>query len=337
MISRQQIQHMIDQKTKPIGALGQLEQIALQICQVQQTCHPELKNPHMIVFAADHGLATSGVSAYPQEVTSQMVLNFVAGGAAINVFCRQHGLELKIVDAGVATDFDPTLNIVHRKIAKGTRNTLEGPAMTREQLAHCFEQGADLVREARSKGCNIIGFGEMGIGNTSSATLIEHYLLQLPLADCVGRGTGLTEAGLKKKLAVLQEVVQKHGSLDTPQTVLQHVGGFEIAMMTQAIIEAASLGMLVMIDGFIASAAALCACAIQPQTRDNLLFCHQSNEAGHAALLNHLEAHTILKLDMRLGEGSGCALAYPLIQSAVQFVNEMASFESASVSGQSLD
>lgn len=337
MISEQQIQHVIDHKTKPVGALGQLEQIAFQICRVQDTLQPRLNTPHMIVFAGDHGLANAGVSAYPQAVTAQMVHNFVSGGAAINVFCRQNGMTLKVVDAGVATDFDPALDIIHHKVAKGTCNALEGPAMSTIQLEQCFRHGAAVVKDAHATGCNIIGFGEMGIGNTSAAALIEHYLLKIPLADCIGPGTGLDKPGLQKKLSLLQQVVEAHGTLRSAEAVLQHVGGFEIAMMTQAIIEAAARDMLVMIDGFIASAAALCACRIRPETRANLLFCHQSGEPGHLAMLQHLDARAILNLEMRLGEGSGCALAFPIIQSAVAFVNEMASFESAAVSGRTLD
>ena len=329
------IKQTIDNKTKPLRSLGQLETLAEQICLVQETTQPSLSHPSVIVFAADHGLADSGVSAYPKEVTAQMVLNFVNRGAAINVFCQQHNLKLQVVDAGVDNDFDPSLAIIDKKIAHGTANCLRQKAMSTEELDKCFETGRSLVDNLHSEGCNIIGFGEMGIGNTSAAALIMHYVLGLPLNECVGRGTGLDDEGLNKKLAVLSSVTQFHGKLETPKKILEAVGGFEIAMMCGAILRAAENKMLVLVDGFIASSAALLAIKLNSHCRKNMIFCHQSEESGHAKMLNAMEAQPLLNLGLRLGEGSGCALAYPIVASAVHFINEMASFDSANVSQKS--
>ncbi len=331
------IQQHIDNKTKPLGSLGQLETLATQICKLQGRTDPVLSKPAILVFAADHGLADSGVSAYPQSVTAQMVMNFVNGGAAINVFARQNKLQLKIVDAGVASDFPQDVPIVHCKVAKGTANMLHQAAMSEQQRTQCESHARALVQSEYDAGCNVIGFGEMGIGNTSAATLIMHYLLDCPLQDCAGRGTGLDDAGLRHKLKVLQQVRKKHGDLREASDVLQSVGGFEIAMICYGMIQAAQLGMLVLIDGFIATAAAMLAVRLEPESREAMAFCHQSGEPGHQRMLHSLDASALLQLDMRLGEGTGCALAYPLVQAAVNFINEMASFESAGIDGKSDD
>ncbi|MDD2725605.1 MAG: nicotinate-nucleotide--dimethylbenzimidazole phosphoribosyltransferase [Methylovulum sp.] len=326
------LQLKIDQKTKPPGALGQLETLALQIGLVQNSLTPTLDHPHIIVFAGDHGLVAAGVSAFPQSVTAQMVANFLAGGAAINVFARQHGITLLIADAGVNADLSAHTGLIHAKIAYGTQNCLEHPAMTAEECSAALQQGAELVNNCHATGCNCIGFGEMGIGNTASASLIVQRLTGMPLADCVGRGTGLDDAGLSHKTAVLQQVLDHHGESDlSPWEVLAHFGGFEIAMMTGAYLQAAELGMVIIVDGFIASAALLVASLCYPAVLDYCVFSHVSNERGHQALLNHFNANVLLTLDMRLGEGSGCAIAYPLLQSAVLFLNEMATFAEAGV------
>lgn len=323
---------IIDNKTKPQGSLGQLEALALQICHIQNSIQPALNNPHMLVFAADHGLAQAGVSAFPAEVTPQMVLNFVGGGAAINIFTRQHGMALDVVDAGVNTDFEPDLPIKHRKVAHGTANMLNGPAMSKEQFTACRDHAAALIDDIHQQGCNIVGFGEMGIGNTSSAALILHYLTQLPIAQCAGRGTGLDDAGLQRKIDILGQVVTKHGALETPNAVMQAVGGFEIAMMGAAMLQAADKGMIVLVDGFIATAAALWAATVNPASRNAMIFCHMSAEQAHRIMLDQLQAQPVLSLDLRLGEGTGCALALPVIESAVRFFNDMASFDDAGVS-----
>lgn len=327
-----EIDHKIDFKTKPIGALGQLEQIAKQVCQIQQTLSPELKKPSIVVFAGDHGLAKEGVSAYPQEVTQQMVLNFLAGGAAINVFSQQHGIDLKIVDAGVNFNFGENPDLINAKIGMGTKSALQESAMTEDQFLLAIQKGTDIVDEIHVQGSNIIGFGEMGIGNTSAASLIMSHICNLPIEECVGRGTGIDDAGYQKKNEILQRVQQKHSSVSSISELLQAVGGFEIAMMTGAMLQAAANQMIVMVDGFIATSAFLCAESLNSNIIDYAIFCHQSDESGHKQMLAHLNAEPILQMHLRLGEGTGCALSYPLIQSAVDFMNKMASFESAGVS-----
>ncbi|WP_420581214.1 nicotinate-nucleotide--dimethylbenzimidazole phosphoribosyltransferase [Reichenbachiella sp.] len=326
------IDHKIDFKTKPIGALGQLESLAKQICQIQETLSPELKKPSLVVFAGDHGLAKEGVSAYPQEVTHQMVLNFLSGGAAINVFSQQHGIDLKIVDAGVNFDFGTKSDLINAKIGMGTANALKNAAMTKDQLDLAIQKGAEIVNQIHASDSNIIGFGEMGIGNTSSASLIMSHICNLPIDECVGRGTGINDTGYQKKIDILRQVQEKHSSISNTAELLQAVGGFEIAMMTGAMLQAAANQMIVLVDGFISTSAYLCAQSIHPNIQHYGIFCHQSDESGHQLMLEYLGAEPILRLNLRLGEGTGCALALPLIQSAVEFMNKMASFESAGVS-----
>lgn len=328
----QALQHKIDTKTKPLGALGQLEQLAHQIGAIQQTLSPQLTAPTVVVFAGDHGIAKHGVSAYPQEVTFQMVANFLAGGAAINVFAQQHQINLKVVDAGVNFDFDNAPNLIHAKIAPSTQSFLHQKAMTKAQVQACLEKGAEIVTGIHKTGCNIIGFGEMGIGNTSAASLLMSTLCEFSLEDCVGRGTGVNDEQLQNKLNILNEAQQFHGKLDSTLEVLQTFGGFEIAQMAGAMLEAYRKNMIILVDGFIATSAFLVAYKMDTKILKNAIFCHQSDESGHKKLLGYLNAQPILKLNLRLGEGTGCALAFPIIQSAVAFLNQMASFESAGVS-----
>lgn len=332
------LQRKIDRKTKPLGALGQLESLALRIGLVQQTLSPRLSNPHLLVFAGDHGAARAGVSAYPQDVTWQMVENFLAGGAAINVFARQNGLALKIVDAGVAHDFGLREGLIDAKVAAGTANFIEAPAMSEEQCRQAMARGARLVGEIAAAGCNVVGFGEMGIGNTASASLITHCLTGVPLADCVGRGTGLDDAGLARKRALLEQALARHrtaGGSDAPLEVLAAFGGFEVAMMAGAMLAAAEARMLLLIDGFIVGAAALVAAKLAPALAEYCIFCHRSAEPGHCAQLADFGADPLLDLGLRLGEGTGAALAYTLVEAAVNFMREMASFESAGVAEKS--
>ena len=331
-ISDQTIQAVIDNKTKPLGALGKLEAIAAQVAKVQDTVSPSLNKPTILVFAGDHGAAKAGVSAFPQEVTFQMVMNFLNGGAGINVFCDQNNIDLKVIDAGVNFDFEPNDQLIDCKVAKGTASYLESQAMSEAELAACFDHASRLVKELAADGCNIIGFGEMGIGNTASASLIMSELCKLPLERCVGRGTGLDDDGVQRKLDLLSTAQHHHGSLKEPKAVLQTYGGFEVAQMTGAMLAAYEQGMVIMVDGFIASAAYLVAVNINPAIAANAIFCHTSGESGHQLMLETLNAEPLLNLGMRLGEGTGCAVAYPLIKSAVAFMNDMASFESAGVS-----
>lgn len=325
------LQYKINQKTKPLGALGRLEALALKIGLIQNTLNPLLKKPGIIIFAGDHGIAQAGVSAYPQAVTAQMVANFLSGGAAINVFAKQHDLELLIVDAGVNADLQAHPGLIDAKVGKGTKNFLLQPAMTPEECLKALKTGAGLVGNCYANGSNCLGFGEMGIANSSSAAMIMHCLTGVPLAQCVGRGTGLNDTQLRNKIAVLQQALERHPGTTGALDILSTFGGFEIAMLTGAYLKAAELNMLILVDGFISGAALLVAAKLYPAILDYCVFSHVSDEQGHQALLNHFNATVLLNLNMRLGEGSGAALAFPLVQSAVSFLNEMASFAEAGV------
>lgn len=327
------LQEKINAKTKPLGALGQLETLALKIGLVQQSLSPSIQKPALLLFAGDHGLATEGVSPYPQEVTTQMVLNFLGGGAAINVFARQHNLPLQVVDAGVKEDLPHHPLLINSKIGHSTANMRQKAAMTAAQCAEALQEGSRLVKTLQASGCNCLLLGEMGIGNTSAAALLMSYFCGLPLPDCTGAGTGLDGPGQQRKCEILQEVQSLHEpKVQTPFDALQHWGGFEIAMLCGAMLEAARLKMLILVDGFICTAALLPAFASQPAILDYCIFSHLSNESGHRKMLNHLGASPLLQLDLRLGEGTGAALAFPLVQAAANFLNEMASFSSAGVS-----
>jgi len=325
------LQSKIDQKTKPLGSLGQLESLALQIGLCQNSLTPSLNKPCIVIFAGDHGIVEAGVSAYPQTVTAQMVANFLTGGAAISVFAKQHGIDLLIADAGVNADLNSHPMLIDAKIGKGSKNFLTEPAMTAEECFNAVQAGADLVLRQHQSGCNCIGFGEMGIGNTSSAAVLMHRLTGLSLVRCVGRGTGLNDGQLQHKVVVLQRALNKHKDATAPLDALATFGGFEIAMMVGAYLKAAELGMLILVDGFIACSALLAAGKLYPHVPDYCIFSHVSSEQGHQALLNQFNAKPLLNLELRLGEGSGIALAYPLLQSAVAFLNEMATFDEAGV------
>jgi len=327
------LQEKIDQKTKPPGSLGRLEQIALQAGLIQQTLQPEVRKPAIIVFAGDHGIAADGlVNPYPQAVTAQMVYNFLNGGAAINVFCLQQQLALKIVDAGVNHVFGPHPLLIDHKISMGTHNYLHGPAMSLDQCKLAMKAGAAEVLALHQEGCNLIGFGEMGIGNTSSATLLMSCFTGQPIEDCIGAGTGCNTQQLVQKTGILQQVLANHPPMQDPLQILATYGGFEIAMICGAIQQAAALRMLIVIDGFIVTSALLAAAHMQPAVTDYCVFAHCSNEKGHQALLQHLEVQPLLMLDMRLGEGTGAAIAMPVIQNAIAFMQHMASFNSAHIS-----
>lgn len=324
------IRQKIDSRTKPVGSLGKLEDIAFKISNIQQTLTPELRNPAILVFAADHGITDEGVSPCPKEITHQMVMNFVHGGAGINVFARQHGILLKIIDAGVDNDFPDGLGIIDAKLGRGTYNMRHRPAMSTETCRKAMEKGAEFTRQEFENGCNVIGFGEMGIGNTSPASLLLHKFAGIPLEECVGRGSGHDDDGVRHKCHILRQVAGKYHPA-TPLETLATFGGFEIAMMCGAILEAKRLNMLIVADGFIATSAFLTAYEMQPDILDNTLFSHSSNEKGHILMLEYLKGDPILHLDLRLGEGTGVALAYPIIRSALIFLNEMSSFEEAEV------
>lgn len=325
------LRHKIDRKTKPQGALGLLEDLALQLGLIQRSESPSLQRPQMLVFAADHGIAAEGVSAYPQAVTVQMVGNMLAGGAAINVFARQHGFALQVVDAGVAADLPAHAQLLARKIAHGTKNLCTEPAMSRDQAEAALSAGMAVMQAQPG---NVVAFGEMGIANTSPAALLLARLTGASIMDATGRGTGLDDQQLRHKQAVLARALALHPATAPRDMVaeLAALGGFEIAMMAGAMLQAASERRVVLVDGFIAGAAALVACLLTPAVRGYLVFCHRSAETGHRLLLAQLNARPLLELELRLGEGTGALLAWPLLQSAANFLNEMASFESAGVS-----
>lgn len=326
------LRRKIDGKTKPLGALGRLEALALQIGLIQGSLSPRLSDPRLLLFAGDHGAVAEGISAYPQEVTWQMVLNFLAGGAAINVFARQGGIGVTVVDAGVAHELEPHPQLIRAKIAPGTRNYLRGPAMTEAERDHAIATGAALVRECARTGSTVIACGEMGIGNTGAASLLVHRILGLDLADCVGRGTGLDDPGLeRKRRALMVASARRPGALD-PLGALAEYGGFEIAMMVGAFLAAAEARLVLLVDGFIATAAFAVAAGLHPAVLDYAVFAHVSAEPGHGRIIERLGGTPLLQLGMRLGEGTGAALAYPLVVAAVNFLNEMASFGEAGVS-----
>ena len=325
------LRYKIDQKTKPLGALGDLEDLALQLGLIQRSDVVSFQAPQIVVFAADHGIAAEGVSAFPQAVTVQMVANMLAGGAAINVFARQHGFTLTVVDAGVAADLPPHPQLLQRKIAYGTQNFHRRPAMSPEQARAALQAGMEVVRGLPG---NVMAFGEMGIANTSAASLLLTRLAGIPIKDAAGRGTGLNDEQFWHKREILMQASLRHQHAVAPLDVLAAMGGFEIAMMTGAMLQAASQRRVVLVDGFIAGAAALLAHALVPQVQHYMIFCHRSAEVGHRLLLAHLKAKALLNLNLRLGEGTGALLAWPLVQAAAHFMNEMASFASAGVSTQ---
>ena len=323
----------IDVKTKPPGSLGRLETLALQCGKIQESLNPELVNPTILVFAGDHGITEEGVSPYPQEVTAQMVLNFLNGGAAINIFCLQNNISLHVVDAGVKTDFSEGTELINANIGRGTKNFCKEAAMSLEECERAIENGAELRRTVPVSTCNVIGFGEMGIGNTSSAAALTQRFTGLPLEDCVGKGTGLDDSGLEQKQNTIRQALEKHAEIKEPQAVLSTFGGFEIAMMVGAMLESAVLKRIILIDGFIASAAFLSASRIVPEIKQYAVFTHKSDEQGHSEILKYLQVEPLISLGMRLGEGTGAAVAFPILQWAISFLNQMASFESARVSG----
>jgi nicotinate-nucleotide--dimethylbenzimidazole phosphoribosyltransferase len=324
------LRHKIDHKTKPLGALGLLEGLALQLGLIQQNENVTLQTPQMVVFAADHGIAAEGVSAFPQAVTVQMVGNMLAGGAAINVFARQHGFALHVVDAGVAADLPAHPQLLQRKIGHGTRNIHKEPAMTAAQARAALQAGMKIVSQLPG---NVVAFGEMGIANTSAAALLFARLAGVGIDGATGRGTGLDDKQLAHKRQVLAAALGRHAGAIEPLDALAAFGGFEIAMMAGAMLQAASERRVVLVDGFIAGAAALVARSLAPAVQDYMVFCHRGDEHGHRLLLEHLKAQPLLDLGLRLGEGTGALLAWPMVQSAAGFLNEMASFDSAGVSG----
>ena len=326
----------LDNKTKPPGSLGQLEVMAGQLALLQNTLEPVLANGRIIVFGADHGISAEGVSAYPAAVTAQMMENFCHGGAAVCVLAASSNLSVEVVDVGVNADLSHLANVIDAKIGFGTENFIKGAAMTDKQCQAAIDHGRHAISRAHAQGINCVGIGEMGIGNTTSAATIIASILGLTASDVTGRGTGVDDKALQHKISIVQQGIDRHGkTYCNARDVLRCVGGFEIAAMTGGILEASRLDIAVLVDGFISSTAALIATQLEPGTRRNLFFSHRSQESGHARLLNALEATPILNLNMRLGEGSATALAYPLLRSAAAILTEMSTFADAGVSERS--
>ena len=325
----QRLQFLLDNKTKPLGALGRLEALAERLGLILGTETPALRAPQLVVFAGDHGLAARGVSAYPSDVTWQMVENFLAGGAAVSVLARQHGLQLTVVDCGVAHDFAPRAGLRSLKVAPGTADALDGPAMSAAQCRQALDNGAALVRELPG---NVLLLGEMGIGNTSAASLLLARLGGLDIADVTGAGTGLDAEAIVRKTAILRQVLARHDQACAPLDALAALGGFEIATMVGAVLQAAAERRVLLVDGFIAGAAVLVASRLAPAVLQRCVFAHRSGERGHSLMLELLGAEPLLDLRLRLGEGSGAALAWPLLVSACAILREMASFDAAGVS-----
>jgi len=327
------VQAHIDIKTKPPGSLGRIERLALQMAGAQNTDTPHSDPARLLLFAADHGLVAEGVSAWPSEVTAQMVANFLAGGAAANVFARTNGLDITVVDAGIASDLPPDDNLVVAGIARGTRSALREDAMTAGETTKSLEFGANLAAKAVDEGAKVIALGEMGIGNTSSAALLCSAIDEIDIEALTGPGAGLDKEGVGRKTQILKQVLQRKTGRLAPFEALQSFGGLEIAMMAGALIGAASRNAVVLVDGYIASAAALVALRARPEALHYPVFAHRSMEPGHRLLLNAIGAEPLLDLDLRLGEGTGALLAFPLLRNACAMLAEMATFESAGVSG----
>lgn len=327
---RSSLQVAIDSKTKPVGALGRIEELAAQLALIQNTLKPVAATCRLTLFAGDHGMAHAGVSAYPQAVTRQMVMNFLGGGAAANVFAGTLGVDVQVVDCGVAGEPINAPSLLSRRVGAGTANAIERPAMTAAERDMALANGRAIGADGGHDGAC---FGEMGIGNTSSASLVAAKILGVPVADLTGRGTGLADDGLTRKRALLQTAAGRTADRLPADDALREYGGFEIVTMTGAMMAAADAGRVVLVDGFIATVAALCARELSPGCALNFVYAHKSAEAGHVRVLEALAAKPLLDLDMRLGEGTGALLAWPLVKAAAAMLRDMASFQSAGVSG----
>lgn len=339
----EKIQAKIDGKTKPLGALGDLELLAKQIAQIQIANYQLtplqfeqqklfINTPHLTVFAGDHGVASQGVSIAPSDVTSQMVANFASGGAAINVFCRQFGWQLNVVDAGILHAPEPSLSVVNQRLGNITKPINQQPAMTEAQVEQGFEFAKQHIANISQTGCNVVSFGEMGIGNTTIASAIMAALMKVPASEVVGRGTGVSDEVVKKKQQVIEQALALHaGNLTDAKAILRCLGGFEVVQMTAAMLAAAESKMLIIVDGFICTAAAMLAIELNANVKGYMVFAHCSGEQGHQKMLQWLAVKPLLNLGLRLGEGTGAALALPMLQAAVGFYNDMASFADAEV------
>lgn len=321
----------INNLTKPKGSLGRLEEIAMQIALIQQTLTPALHKPQNIIFAADHGIVDEGVSLSPKEVTWQQLSNFLHGGAGVNFLCRQHGFELKIVDAGVDYDLPYEKGIIDMKVRRGTRNYLYEAAMTQEEMDLCIERGAEIVRRCHEEGSNVLSFGEMGIGNTSSSSLWMTCFTGIPLKQCVGAGSGLNQQGIRHKYEVLKRSMEHYNGDGSAIDIIRYFGGLEMVMAVGAMLQAAELKMLILVDGFIMTNCMLAAMQLYPAVKDYAIFGHCGDESGHKLILEYMQVKPLINLGLRLGEGTGAICAYPLVDSAVRMINEMDNFTHASI------
>ena len=329
------IQEKIDNLNKPKGSLGRLEELAMQVCLVQQTLEPSLAHPCHLLLGGDHGIEREGVSVSPREVTWQQMINFTRGGGGVNMFCRQHGFKLRIVDVGVDYDFSDVPGIIDRKIARGTKNFLYEPAMSEEEFDRAIQIGSDLVDDCVKEGCRVLCIGEMGIGNTSPSSIWMSLFGDIPLKDCIGAGAGLDNDGIRHKYEVLSKALSRHQSYLSPLTShllpLRIFGGFEMIAAIGAMLRAAELHLIILIDGFIMTACALGAIRLYPASQDYMIFTHCGDEAGHKMMLDIVDAKPLLHFGLRLGEGTGALCAYPLVDSAVRMMNEMNNFEKAQI------
>ena len=328
---RPSIQAKIDNLNKPKGSLGRLEELAMQICLIQQTLTPSLHHPCHLLLGGDHGIEREGVSVSPREVTWQQMINFTKGGGGVNMFCRQHGFKLRIVDVGVDYDLSQVEGIINRKIARGTKNFLYEPAMTEEEFDQAIEVGADLVDDCIAEGCQVLSIGEMGIGNTSPSSIWMHLFGNIPLEECIGAGAGLDTPGIRHKYDILSKAVANLAPCPLPLAPLRYFSGFEMAAAIGAMLRAAERHLIILIDGFIMTACALAATQLYPESQSYMIFTHCGDESGHRKMLDLMNAKPLLSLGLRLGEGTGALCAYPIVDSAVRMINEMNNFDKAQI------
>ena len=324
------VQQKIDNLNKPKGSLGRLEELAMQLCLVQQTLSPRLSHPCHLLLGGDHGIEREGVSVSPREVTWQQMINFTHGGGGVNMFCRQHGFKLHIVDVGVDYDLSGVPGIINHKIARGTRNFRYEAAMSDDEFNRTLEVGISLVDACHSEGCNVVSIGEMGIANTSPSSIWMHRFCNIPLQDCIGAGAGLDNAGIRHKYEILSEA-----DANCPATsvadVIRYFGGFEMVAAIGAMLRAAELHLIILVDGFIMTACALAATRLYPAAQDYMIFTHCGDESGHRRMLDSMGARALLSLGLRLGEGTGALCAFPIVDSACRMINEMNNFKDAEI------
>ena len=325
------IQQKIDNLNKPKGSLGRLEELAMQICLIQQTLEPSLNHPCHLLFGGDHGIEREGVSVSPREVTWQQMINFTRGGGGVNMFCRQHGFKLRIIDVGVDYDLSNIDGIINRKIARGTKNFLYEPAMSEAEFNKAMQVGSEMVDDCIAEGCQILSIGEMGIANTSPSSIWMHLFGNIPLEDCIGAGAGLDSPGIRHKYEVLSKAVERYSLLTPRPSLLAYFGGFEMVAAIGAMLKAAEKHLVILVDGFIMTACALAAIKLYPAAKDYMIFTHCGDESGHKLMLNMIGAKPLLHLGLRLGEGTGALCAFPIVDSAVRMMNEMNNFDNANI------